>query len=202
MLRMGLLMLALCWSMPLYATLSLDLMDKLTESPENLRGQFVQKKTVKAFDVTIKSSGDFHYRRHQFIDWHTHKPVANQLRMTPSQITSQQGDQSLMQIDTDADPTVKVLSQIFFAVLTAEWLGISDTQINHWPGKPRSPHLQVVVINFVEQGTAGNFKIFDVMTMPGNGHDIDIMKGNINIRLGLNHTLCSAWSVPALRQNE
>lgn len=126
MLRMGLLMLALCWSMPLYATLSLDLMDKLTESPENLRGQFVQKKTVKAFDVTIKSSGDFHYRRHQFIDWHTHKPVPNQLRMTPSQITSQQGDQSLMQIDTDADPTVKVLSQIFFAVLTAEWRQLAD----------------------------------------------------------------------------
>lgn len=116
----------LCMSFVVKAELSFELLSKLTDAPESLQGHFEQNKHIKQFKVSIQSKGDFYYQRNKLIRWSTQQPIANELLMTPTSITSQQQGQQLINIDAEQQPTVKVLSQIFFAVLTAEWQSLSE----------------------------------------------------------------------------
>ncbi len=99
---------------------------KLTDSPPTLKGDFEQKKTLKAFDTSITSTGQFSYQRNAFIRWKTVAPVENELLMTPNGISSQQDGDELINLTADKTPAIKMLSSIFFAVLTAEWQTLAE----------------------------------------------------------------------------
>ncbi|MAK66150.1 MULTISPECIES: outer membrane lipoprotein carrier protein LolA [unclassified Methylophaga] len=111
---------------PVHAELSYELLTQLTESPERLQGEFKQEKYLAEFDITLLSSGVFNYQRNEFIRWQTLTPIENELIMKPDSITSSQGGDDLISLKADHDPATKVLTEIFFAVLTADWYALSD----------------------------------------------------------------------------
>lgn len=117
--------LLLC-SFSVQAELSYDLLAKLTDSPASLHGRFEQQKQIVEFDTTLVSNGRFEYERNQFIHWITEAPVENELTMTPDDIVSRQGNNELLHIKTDKNPSVQILSKIFFAVLTAQWHDLAE----------------------------------------------------------------------------
>ncbi|MCX4189071.1 outer membrane lipoprotein carrier protein LolA [Methylophaga sp. OBS3] len=123
------LILALCLLLAVTtanAELSYELLAKLTDAPQSLSGKFQQEKTLTEFDVSIMSNGHFVYERDAFIEWITEAPIESQLKMTPDSITSHQGQSEMLSMDSQNNPAVKVISQIFFAVMTAEWDTLAD----------------------------------------------------------------------------
>lgn len=111
---------------PVQAELSYELLTQLTESPDQLQGEFKQEKYLAEFDTTLVSSGIFNYQRNEFIRWQTLMPIENELLMKPNSISSSQGGDDLISLKADKDPATKILTEIFFAVLTADWYALSD----------------------------------------------------------------------------
>jgi len=122
----GLMLLFCCFAtLPAHAELSYELLTQLTDSPDVLEGDFKQEKYLAEFDTTLVSTGHFNYQRDKFIRWHTLDPIENELMMQPNRITSSQ-DNELISLDSDKDPATKVLTEIFFSVLTADWYALSE----------------------------------------------------------------------------
>ncbi len=103
------------------AGLSFEQLEQLSRSPSTLNGHFNQTKYLSALDVTLSSSGVFSYQRGSAIRWETRQPIQNTLLMTPASIINRQGEQELMRLEMEENPAARVLGEIFFAVLTAEW---------------------------------------------------------------------------------
>lgn len=104
-----------------HANLSYEQLKSLTDSPDVLSGTFTQGKYLKALDASITSSGFFEYQKLNSIRWVTQKPVHNELIMTNSSIINKQGDQELVKIDLNNSGQAKLLHELLFSVLTAEW---------------------------------------------------------------------------------
>jgi thermostable 8-oxoguanine DNA glycosylase len=60
------------------------------------------------------------------VRWETLKPIQSEVLMTPSSITSYQGGQQLMRMETELNPAITLFNEIFFSVLTAEWQKLSS----------------------------------------------------------------------------
>lgn len=147
-------LLLLVQMLPANAAITLEALAKYTGSPEKLTGDFKQDKYIQAFETHVLSSGHFKYLRDQSIHWNTDKPVANQMVMTPDKIASKQGDHELVVISVEANHLAKVLNQVFFAVLTAEWQTLDQFFDQRLQGKledwrvvltPKSDDLKQVV---------------------------------------------------------
>lgn len=167
------------------AELSYELLDKLTESPASLTGNFRQEKKLAEFDVAITSEGHFEYKRDQYIRWVTEKPVINELVMTPDDIVSRQGSDETLRIDTNKNPTVKVMSKIFFAVMTAEWYELSEyffangQQLDDSWTVTLTPRNEIIksTISYVE--LAGNTLLREVTMLEANGDRTHIIFSNM-----------------------
>lgn len=122
------LLLATIFLLPItsYAELTFEQLKTITITPENLDGNFTQEKYLVVLDTTLDSSGQFNYQRGKTIRWETLEPIQNELIMTPTEMVNKQGDHELVRMDTDANPTISVMSVIFFSVLTAEWETLSE----------------------------------------------------------------------------
>ena len=94
---------------------------QIASSPEQLQGLFRQQKYLGALDTALLSSGRFSYRRDESIRWEILEPIQNELVITPSGLSSRQGDNELLRIDADSNPGAAILGEIMFAVLSAEW---------------------------------------------------------------------------------
>ena len=101
--------------------LSFEQLAQHTQTPKALTGHFKQSKYLSAFELELESKGQFHYQQDKSIVWQTLEPVANELILTPDSIVNRQGGQELMRLDAQASPTIAVLSEIFFSVMTADW---------------------------------------------------------------------------------
>ncbi|SIS40235.1 outer membrane lipoprotein carrier protein LolA [Neptunomonas antarctica] len=108
-----------------HADLTFTQLEAITQTPETLSGHFVQEKYLSALDASLESSGEFRYLRNQSIQWITREPIQNELLMTPTSLVNTQGAQEVMRLDTSATPALKVISHLFFSVLTAEWQQLS-----------------------------------------------------------------------------
>lgn len=126
---MSRLMLLFLVCLPLFAQADISFTDlgKATKSPGQLQGVFNQEKYLAFLDVSLLSSGEFNYQRGESIRWVTQLPIDSELLMTPTQIINKQGDQELSRVSMDSNPAAKVVSDIFFAVLTADWEELSKT---------------------------------------------------------------------------
>lgn len=103
------------------AAITFEQLAQITVSPEILEGQFSQEKYLSALDAGLVSTGKFKYERGNSIHWEILQPIQNKLIMTPDRISNQQDGGELLQLDVNTNPTVAILGEIFFAVLTAEW---------------------------------------------------------------------------------
>jgi len=120
----GLLLLlstGLAWAAVGFAELA-----QITTSPKSLQGSFHQQKYLAALDVTLHSSGVFEYRRGESIRWQIEQPIQNELLITPTSLSSRQGDDELLRLDVDSNPATAIMGRILFAVLTAQWQQLAD----------------------------------------------------------------------------
>ncbi len=103
------------------AELTYEKLGQLTASPEYLEGRFTQEKYVAFLDTDLVSSGFFVYQRDKSIRWVTQSPIANELTITPEQIVTQEGGEEVSRLSAESNPVAKMMSVIFFAVLTSDW---------------------------------------------------------------------------------
>jgi len=103
------------------AEISYQALARLALAPEFLQGSFTQEKYLGALDATLVSTGEFTYQRGKSIRWAILEPVQSELILTPSSISSRQGQQLTMQLDASSNPVARVIGEIFFAVLTTQW---------------------------------------------------------------------------------
>jgi hypothetical protein len=101
-------------------------LSQITASPDSLRGSFHQQKYLVALDVTLQSSGVFEYRRGESIRWQIEQPIKNELLITPTSLSSRQGDDELLRLDINSNPATAIMGRILFAVLTAQWQQLAD----------------------------------------------------------------------------
>lgn len=106
--------------MPSWA-LNFQQLSAQTQTPRALYGHFDQSKFLSSFDLTIQSKGQFHYIQNRSIVWQTTEPMANELTLTPDSIVNKQNGHELMRLDRQSSPTIALLSEIFFSVMTADW---------------------------------------------------------------------------------
>lgn len=55
--------------------------------PDAAKGTFVQKKTLKDMDVTLRSTGEYEFEKDKFFTFHTLKPVESKFTATPTNYT-------------------------------------------------------------------------------------------------------------------
>jgi hypothetical protein len=108
------------------AEITFSQLKQISTTPEMLEGRFSQEKYLSALDATLKSTGVFTYQRGKSIHWEILEPIQNELVISPVAITSKQADGELLRFDGGLNPTVLVLGEIFFSVLTAEWEVLAD----------------------------------------------------------------------------
>ena len=108
------------------AEITFSQLTQISTAPEMLEGRFSQEKYLSALDATLKSTGVFTYQRGKSIHWEILDPIQNELVISPVAITSKQADGELLRLDTGVNPSVMVLGEIFFSVLTAEWEVLAD----------------------------------------------------------------------------
>ncbi|AEF53612.1 LolA family protein [Marinomonas posidonica] len=100
---------------------SVQELKELMQTPQQLTGYFTQNKYLAAVDASLKSSGTFSYKSGTEITWHTLNPIENTLTLTPNQIISTHNGQRISIIDGQDNPVVKIFSDLFFGVMTANW---------------------------------------------------------------------------------
>lgn len=117
---------AWCWlilcllATPVWA-LSYQQLAVTTEHPDHLEGRFLQKKYLRALDTHIDSAGHFSYDQGQQIIWTTETPIESTMTVTPEGMVSSEGGEDILKLDAQEQPAVRIMNEIFFAVLTANW---------------------------------------------------------------------------------
>lgn len=106
--------------------LTLPQLVQRTEAPDSLQGRFSQAKYLSQFDTTLQSSGEFSYQRGVEIRWLTTAPLRSELTMTPGGLETRQQGTLLMKLDAGSQPAARIMSSLFFAVLSADWASLSD----------------------------------------------------------------------------
>ncbi|SEF60259.1 LolA family protein [Marinobacterium lutimaris] len=96
--------------------LDFEELGEYAESPETLKGEFTQTRFLKSLDASITSTGTFSYEKGGEIRWTTLEPLASELILTPEGIHSDDGS-----LPEDKTPVMKMISDIFFALLSADW---------------------------------------------------------------------------------
>jgi len=118
--------LVLIFPLVVQAEITFTQLAQISTTPEVLQGRFSQEKYLGALDAALTSTGVFAYQRGKSIRWEILEPIQNELVMTPTTITNQQGNDELLRLDMGTNPTAAVMGEIFFSVLTAEWEKLSD----------------------------------------------------------------------------
>lgn len=118
--------LVLIFPLAVQAEITFSQLAQISTTPEILQGRFSQEKYLGALDAALISTGVFTYQRGKSIRWEILEPIQNELVMTPTTITNQQGNDELLRLDVGTNPTAAVMGEIFFSVLTAEWEKLSD----------------------------------------------------------------------------
>lgn len=114
------------FSAPVFAELTYQQLQDISVSPTRVEGTFKQRKFLAEIGVSIDSSGVFSYQRSEKIVWKTLEPVENEMQMTPTTIINRQQGQEIARLDSRENPAIAIFSDIFFAILTAQWSQLAD----------------------------------------------------------------------------
>ncbi|PHS69988.1 MAG: hypothetical protein COB23_04880 [Methylophaga sp.] len=104
-----------------YADLDFEQLGKLAKTPPSFTGNFIQEKYFKTLDATLISSGTLRYQHDEALYWQTLEPIQNELMMTTEGVINRQGQQEFVHSEINSSPAIKIINEIFFAVLTTEW---------------------------------------------------------------------------------
>ncbi|TDM05732.1 MAG: outer membrane lipoprotein carrier protein LolA [Ideonella sp. MAG2] len=127
--RRGVLMLGLGLSSPLWAQEREPLGEIRTRITTTavLRGQFEQRKTVKGFKQPLLSRGDFLVQRGRGVIWRTRDPLISSLVLTRDRLVTRGADGVVQQqMDAAREPAVRGITELMFAVLSADLAVLSQ----------------------------------------------------------------------------
>ncbi len=88
--------------------------------PPVLRGRFEQDKRVAGFRQALHSRGDFLLAAGEGVLWTTREPFAAELRLTRDALVSRQGDTVVLALDAAAEPGLRAINQLLFALLAGD----------------------------------------------------------------------------------
>ena len=106
---------------PLHAETALEQVAKMVGHQTTVEGAFIQRKKLTGFDGELVSSGHFQFNAEKGVLWKVESPISSELRLTRESLTSHNGDQLTMDLRADQQPVVKILAELFYALLGAQW---------------------------------------------------------------------------------
>lgn len=92
---------------------------RLDDAPVQ-QGTFEQRKQVKGFKRPLVSRGVYLVRRGEGVQWNTQEPFASELTVKADEIASKQNGAEVFRLDAKSEPTVRVITQLLFSLLTGE----------------------------------------------------------------------------------
>ncbi|GLR15042.1 outer-membrane lipoprotein carrier protein [Chitinimonas prasina] len=88
-------------------------------SPQVLRGQFEQQKSVVGFKKPLLSSGEFLLWRGHGVLWQTRKPFESSLVVSPDKLSAESG-QASYQLESSREPALQAMNELLFALLAGD----------------------------------------------------------------------------------
>jgi hypothetical protein len=90
------------------------------EKFSSLQGQFTQYKTIDILPRPLRSTGHFVYESQGRLSWFVTSPVKSHIELYANRLVQFQADQQVVELTADQYPFVRVMSDIFFGILSGE----------------------------------------------------------------------------------
>lgn len=90
-----------------------------------ITGTFEQSKVVKGFKKPFKSTGAYEVKKGEGVKWNTAAPFASELTVSADSIRSMQGGAEQFKLDAKTEPTVRVITQLLFSLLSGDLNALS-----------------------------------------------------------------------------
>ncbi|MDR2365005.1 MAG: outer membrane lipoprotein carrier protein LolA [Zoogloeaceae bacterium] len=90
---------------------------QLTRSPV-VRGEFQQTRKLARIRKPLISHGRFLVAENHGVLWENIRPFAQVTRLTPNEIVQSDGKETLMKLDANKEPVVKIINGILFSALS------------------------------------------------------------------------------------
>lgn len=86
-----------------------------------VRGEFEQRKTIKAFRNPLVSRGTFLVSRERGVIWQTREPFASSLVVTRDRLLSRQADGTVVgRVSARDEPGLRAINEMLFALMAAD----------------------------------------------------------------------------------
>lgn len=93
---------------------------RMTDTPV-VRGEFEQRKTIKAFRNPLVSRGSFLVSRERGVIWQTREPFASSLVVTRDRLLSRQADGTVVgRVSARDEPGLRAINEMLFALMAAD----------------------------------------------------------------------------------
>jgi hypothetical protein len=92
----------------------------LLAKPALMCGRFDQSKQLAGMKKPLASEGRFCVIAGKGVLWRTLKPFPSTLRLTRDEIVNYQGDRVAMRLDANTEPTVRVINNVLFSLLSGD----------------------------------------------------------------------------------
>ena len=92
---------------------------RLIDAPV-IRGQFTQTRQLTGIKKPLGSTGAFLVDKQHGVIWKAEKPFPSTLRVTRGEILQKNGDQVMMKLSADKEPTVKTVSSLLFSLFSGD----------------------------------------------------------------------------------
>ena len=96
-----------------------DIESKLIDAPV-IHGQFTQSRQLVGVKKPLTSTGSFLVDKQRGVIWKAEKPFPSTLRVTRGEILQKNGDQVMMKLSSDKEPTVKTVSGLLFSLFSGD----------------------------------------------------------------------------------
>ena len=96
-----------------------NVQSRLLDAPV-IRGQFTQTRQLTGVKKPLASTGSFLVDKQHGVIWKAEKPFPSVLRVTRGEILQKNGDQVMMKLSADKEPTVKTVSSLLFSLFAGD----------------------------------------------------------------------------------
>ena len=105
---------------PAQAAVQVAKIEAMLAKPAIMCGRFDQTKTLAGMKKPLASHGRFCVVAGKGVLWRTLKPFPATLRLTRDEIVNYQGDRVAMRLDAKTEPTVRVINNVLFSLLSGD----------------------------------------------------------------------------------
>lgn len=180
--RLAVLAVAVC-ATQVYADDALfkDVQSRLIDAPV-IRGQFTQLRQLNGVKKPLTSTGAFLVDKQKGVIWQAQKPFPSTLRVTRGEIVQRNGDQVMMKLSADKEPTVKTVSSLLFSLFSGDVSALgrmfsADGKVDgkHWSMAltPKDATLAKLIAGIQLQG-AGTVEHIELNSASGDITRIDM----------------------------